>query len=73
MGQTTVLVTIAIGLVCCCWAITLIDARAPSLSDALGTDLLAKRDDIAAVAAPPHHMRGWAHSPPRPSGWPGQP
>jgi hypothetical protein len=64
MRQTALFITAAIGLACCC-AIILIDARPQSLSDAWGFDLLAQRGDAAAVAAPPHHMRGWTHSPPR--------
>ncbi len=57
MRQTALLVTATIGLAWC--AIILIDPR-------------AQRDDFTAVAAPPHHMRGWAHSPPRALWWPAQ-
>jgi hypothetical protein len=72
MRQTALLVTATIGLAFCC-AIILIDARAQLLSDAWGLDFFGQQGEMAAVAAPPHHMRGWAHSPPRALWWPAQP
>jgi len=72
MRQTALLVTATIGLAFCC-AVILVDTRAQPLSDAWGFGLFAQRDDAAAVAAPPHHMRGWAHSPPKALWWPAQP